>query len=128
MQAQISLHIKILNSHLLQVFFRDLKPSLLDGVDREQMKAVSTSPNYGEEIERLLSPQVRGIYEFILDLLSDVALNSNENKMVPKNLSVCVAPNLYRDEETNPMEVMVIQDTVRVFLEAGITWYKSLKC
>ncbi len=83
--------------------------------------------NYDSLIFEYLPHNVCCLLIFIIDLLSDVTNYSDVNKMVTQNLAVCVAPNLYRDGETDPMKVIHTQDVLRGFVTTGIKWAILMK-
>ena len=109
-------------STLVKVWFRKLPKQLLSDLSVEDLLRCKTE----EESVRLynnIEPFYRGILLWVLDLMSDVAMNKDKNKMSPANCAIVMGPNLFStDQNVNPMQALMISQKAVKILEHLINW------
>eukprot|EP01155_Anaeramoeba_flamelloides_P024203 Anaeramoba_flamelloidesa809354_19.p1 GENE.a809354_19~~a809354_19.p1 ORF type:complete len:106 (+),score=20.76 a809354_19:250-567(+) len=78
-----------------------------------------------EEYDKLvgqLSKDKADLFLWLIDLLTDVILHQEKNKMSLRNLAIIIAPNLYRAEsdqldDNDPMRGLMISQKITKLIE-----------
>eukprot|EP00949_MAST-11_sp_MAST-11-sp1_P000615 g615.t1 len=109
-------------ANLIKVWFRDQPQNLLDGISTDILRKISRADI--ADVNLLLSSDLGmeqlalDTLRWLLDLLTQVARNREENKMSAKNLAIVVAPNLFSNVDgLGPMEMLQHSQVVVDFLE-----------
>jgi len=84
-------------ANLIKVWFRDLPVHILGCADPQAVTTADTMDKALEVIRSFPEPNQSVIW-WLLDLCVDIAKNSEVNLMTPKNLSICISPNLFKAE------------------------------
>ena len=80
-------------AHLIKSFLRRLPGSLLGRVPRELIEGCTDAPGYAALREQL-TPAERGVIEWLVRMICEVALHKDANSMGLRNLTLVLAPNL----------------------------------
>ena len=80
-------------AHLIKSFLRRLPGSLLGNVPREVIEACQDGPGY-VALRQRLNHLERGVLEWIVRVICEVAQYRSENMMGLRNLTLVIAPNL----------------------------------
>lgn len=102
--SYVQAHDANLMACLLKMYFRDLPSPIIS--PRVYPELMVVNPEDKPAIIRALreqilprhSPQARILLGHLMRLLHAVAANEQKNRMNPKNLAICWAPNLIKDE------------------------------
>jgi hypothetical protein len=112
---------------LIKQWFRELQPRMvLNCLDREQLMlyeqlAAQDLDKVGPKVLALPEPEQSALL-WLLDLLAEVAQLRDVNKMSPKNLAICLAPNLYDAAQAPPMEALALSQKVASLIENVLLW------
>jgi len=115
-------------ANLIKQFFRELKPSLLGQLSRDQVVQIAEAPNPKGNIPKAmddLSEPARSVFLWLLDLLCSIAQNESQNKMTLKNLAIVISPNLYNMDDMPPMEALVVSQKLATALENILLWRRD---
>ena len=86
-------------ANLIKVWFRDLPAALFHAVPLDKLSGLS-SQTADSALEALIASSLKepqqSIYRWLLDLCCDVTAHSDRNKMIAKNMAICIGPNLYK--------------------------------
>jgi RhoGAP domain len=100
---------------LIKIWFRDLPTPIMNFVAKEVLMELS-DPDECKDVFNGLPEEPKAILSWLLDLLSYTSGFSDQNKMTPTNIAICVAPNLYDISTPNPMEGLILSQKCAVFL------------
>ena len=89
------------------MWFRDLSPKLLDGVDLDGVRF--TKPDAGSVLESLLGVDECNVYLWLLDRCLEVENQTDLNRMTKRALATVFTPNLFSDIATAIQVVDVCQ-------------------
>jgi len=107
---------------LIKLWFREMPQPLFSPIPAsELMKELDEKA--ATAIVETLPEQERSILFWLLDLLAMTALHHGVNMMTPQNLAICVAPNLWRSKEADPMVGLVLSQKSVQFLSVLLLWY-----
>jgi hypothetical protein len=88
-----------LYANLIKVWLRDLPVALFQSVPPDAIASV-TSLTPKAEVERLITEYLKepsqSVYRWLLDLACDITAHAPTNKMIAKNVAICISPNLYK--------------------------------
>lgn len=94
-------------AHMIKLFLRELPQPILSAIPTEVLLATSTEEECAAALKRLLPP-ASTVLDWLVDLCAEVVAREAENRMGPKNLAICLGPNLFvTDESVNPMEALM---------------------
>eukprot|EP00943_MAST-04B_sp_MAST-4B-sp1_P000758 g758.t1 len=109
-------------STLVKVWFRKLPKQLLADLSVEDLLRCQTEEQ-SVQLYNKIEPFYRGIFLWVLDIMSDVAMNKDKNKMSPANCAIVMGPNLFStDQNVNPMQALMISQKAVKILEHLINW------
>ena len=106
-------------ANLIKIWYRDLpSPVLQELVECEQMIQCESEEDCRAAFDSISQPQA-SLLVWLLDLLTQVALCEEHNKMSAKNCAIVAGPNLLRADmvEANPMKALVLSQKTANFVE-----------
>lgn len=129
-------------ANLIKQYFRELEPNLLNCLSREAvftLAAVDASclqetlskseSSQTEEAESLAACDIpepnKSVFYWLLDLLAEVSLREEKNRMSVQNLAIVVAPNLFSSENQTPMEALVLSQKTAALVKKFLTWRRD---
>jgi len=87
-------------ANLIKVWYRELPQQVLNVVSIETFSKVEDEKDAVVVFENMIQPN-KSLLQWLLELVADVAIHEQTNKMNAKSLAVVLAPNLY----SNPMDI-----------------------
>ena len=109
-------------AHLIKVWFRELPPNLLDGVDKQALVEVAeaaggnlasggaASTQVAREVmtnvARAVPEPCLSVFLWLLDLMAEIVANEPVNRMTAENMAIVLSPNLFTVSTENPMAGM----------------------
>jgi len=97
-----------LYAHLIKLWFRDLPDSVLQHVHEEELILCKQLPACLKIVESI-PPEFRTIFDWLLELMSEVVDCSDVNFMNPANLGIVMGPNLLPNvDAANPMQALML--------------------
>eukprot|EP00468_Gymnochlora_sp_CCMP2014_P004404 CAMPEP_0167754398 /NCGR_PEP_ID=MMETSP0110_2-20121227/8245_1 /TAXON_ID=629695 /ORGANISM="Gymnochlora sp., Strain CCMP2014" /LENGTH=774 /DNA_ID=CAMNT_0007640267 /DNA_START=148 /DNA_END=2472 /DNA_ORIENTATION=- len=105
---------------LLKLFFRELPEPLIPYTHYRGFISVPGSSSSTQDlVEKFkvviatMDINIRNILRYLITFLSEIAKQSDVNKMLPKNLAVCWAPSLMKSDKPNdPSTIVDIPKTI----------------
>lgn len=110
---------------LIKIWFRELPVPLLNGVPKEVILKcdegdVEASVSY---LQDNLGKIPFDLFNWLLDLLIETAVNRHLNKMTAQNLAIVVAPNLYEpNATTDPIESLILSQKAVQFVHNVLSY------
>ena len=110
-------------ANLIKIWYRELPcPVLQELAQCERMIQCETEQDCRDLFDSMSQPE-SSLLVFLLDILTQVALCEEHNKMSPKNCAIVAGPNLLRaDIESNPMKALVLSQKAANFVEHLINY------
>lgn len=105
-------------ANLIKVFFRELPVSLLNSIGDEHIYRIarlSGAQDTIPQMEEVLRGQDAVIY-WLLDLMAEIVLNEDTNKMTVRNMAIVMSPNLYSVNSDNAMVALTMAQKVAEFM------------
>ncbi|NGX48311.1 MAG: hypothetical protein K1000chlam3_01702 [Chlamydiae bacterium] len=97
----------------LKQILKDQSPHLLDAVKGDLLNIENPNVNEIQTALNGLKQKDQAILKTLMNFLSEIAAHSKNNKMGPRNLAICMGPNLLTITSTaNPLDE--IQETLKV--------------
>ncbi|KAJ3443178.1 rho gtpase-activating protein gaca [Anaeramoeba flamelloides] len=108
-------------SNLIKVFFRQMRTGVLNEIRLQSLLKIENSEEYDKLVGQL-SKDKADLFFWLIDLLTDVILHQEKNKMSLRNLAIIIAPNLYRAEsdqldDNDPMRGLMISQKITKLIE-----------
>jgi len=105
-----------LYAHLIKLWFRDLPDSVLQHVHEEELILCKQLPACLKIVESI-PPEFRTIFDWLLELMSEVVDCADVNFMNPANLGIVMGPNLLPNvDAANPMQALMLNKACTTFL------------
>jgi hypothetical protein len=106
-------------ANLIKIWYRELPaPVLQELVQCEKMIQCESEEDCRAAFDSISQPAA-SLLVFLVDILTQVALCEEHNKMSAKNCAIVAGPNLLRADmvETNPMKALVLSQKTANFVE-----------
>jgi hypothetical protein len=108
-------------STLIKVYFREMPVPLLNVLPAEKFLNCATEGACVALFETLPEPN-KTVFVWLLDMMADVALNHEVNRMGSKAISIVVAPNLFLpDKDEDPMRSLLLSQKTVNFVNHVLT-------
>ncbi|CAE7514529.1 gacA, partial [Symbiodinium microadriaticum] len=103
-------------ANLIKVFFRELPVNVLNVVSDESIHKISrlTPQDTIAEMEAVFGETNEIVY-WLLDLMAEIVMNEDSNKMSVKNMAIVMSPNLYAVTSENAMVALTMAQKVAEF-------------
>lgn len=85
---------------LIKQWLRQMPSKIFAGIDIKLLEQVQNEQQAHDLLQAFPEPKL-SILQWVLDICVDVSAMSEKNLMTPKNMSVCVGPNMY--DPSNPV-------------------------
>ena len=112
---------------LIKIFFRELPTNLLNHLEKPLIDKIAGYDGSNEKIavnifqllEKGMKEPYFSLLMWLLDIMGQVVLHKDINKMSEKNMAIVVAPNLYsiKLDMNNPMAAMTWTQRIAKFIE-----------
>lgn len=106
-----------------QIWFRELPELILNCVSAETVKNKSETPKECFDIYAHLPEPNKSLFQWLLDILADVAAREAETKMNAKTLAIVIGPNLYSLNLPDALESVALSQKI-VNLVQNLILYK----
>jgi len=120
---------------LIKQFFRDLPPvGLLNRLDDHNVAKIAHVATHPDEedpdalirsvLDATLDAPHRSLLDWLFDLMADVVLRADANKMTSKNMAIVMSPNLYSTAlgHGDPMAAITMAQKVADCTNAILDW------
>jgi len=111
---------------LIGAWFRHLPKPILDDIGKDTV----TNSHSIDQVARAhdhFSEPYGSIILYLWDLLGEVAEHSEMNMMGKRNLAIVIAPNLFSNDEQDPLSAMDYTRKVVTFCEQALEWRNSVQ-
>ncbi|TVU27997.1 hypothetical protein EJB05_19503 [Eragrostis curvula] len=102
---------------LIKAWFRELPSGVLDSLTPEQVMHCNTEEECGR-LASMLPPVEAALLDWAINLMADVVLNENFNKMNARNIAMVFAPNMTK--MADPLTALIHAVQVMNFLKTLI--------
>jgi hypothetical protein len=103
-------------ANLIKVFFRELPVNVLNVVSDESIHKIArlTPQATISEMDTVFG-QTNEVVYWLLDLMAEIVMNEDRNKMSVKNMAIVMSPNLYAVTSENAMVALTMAQKVAEF-------------
>mmetsp|Transcript_23135 Transcript_23135/g.33897 ORF Transcript_23135/g.33897 Transcript_23135/m.33897 type:complete len:482 (+) Transcript_23135:87-1532(+) len=103
-------------ANLIKVFFRELPVNILNNVSDEDIHRIArlSVDETVVEMDRVFGDQHSIVY-WLLDLMAEIVINEDVNRMSVKNMAIVMSPNLYAVTSENAMVALTMAQKVAEF-------------
>jgi hypothetical protein len=107
---------------LIKQWFRDLPSGLLDEISPDALSKLGPDSSEKQLLDVLsaLTEPRRTLFLWLVSLLANVSVYEGSNQMGAKNLAVVISPNLYRVEDRNLTDSVMILNKLMLLLQQFI--------
>ncbi|CAL0302465.1 unnamed protein product [Lupinus luteus] len=122
---------------LIKAWFRELPSGVLDGLSPEQVLQCNTEDE-SVQLVKMLKPTESALLNWAIDLMTDVVVEEEYNKMDARNIAMVFAPNMTQMSDPltalmHAVQVMnllktLILKTLREREETTTSGYSSMSC
>lgn len=104
-------------ANLIKVWFRDLPVPLFQPIpidDIQHMTSATTAAEIETVVWAHLKEPAQSIYRWLVDLACDVTMHADTNKMIAKNVAICISPNLYQPPNISKAKPQNAQEALKI--------------
>jgi len=103
-------------ANLIKVWYRELPQQVLNVIPIESLLKFEDEKDCVAIFENMVQPN-KSLLQWLLELIAEVAIHENSNKMSPKSLAIVLTPNLFSNpSDVDPSEWLTLSQKVVNFV------------
>lgn len=110
---------------LIKRWFGELPTRIFDKVSNDDINSSTETEEDALALSEQLEEPQKGLFQWLMDLLLDVAEKEELNRMTPNNLAIVLAPSLVNVSIDNPMQGLMLTKSATIIL--GLILASELK-
>jgi len=107
--------------NILKSWYRELPSPLLNVIKAEELSNIETVNQFEDRIESFPESN-KSLFQWLINILTEIASQEKVNKMNAKNLAQSFAPSLYSTSNLEPVQQMniasKIPNLINIFIDS----------